>query len=128
MRSYGFRILSFCMRARKVLRSRPRISDALLLPLIFQRVCSKTRRIARRLSSDSSGVSFIVSSRIFRPTIQDPARLPQFQWADRFHPIKLCRLLNSTILALYLNPGKFNNTDDILHFQSEKTEARCRSV
>jgi len=40
---YGLRILSLRMRARKVLRSRPRISAALFLPLTFQAVRSSTR-------------------------------------------------------------------------------------
>jgi len=31
----GFRILNFCMRARRVLRLSPRISAALFLPLTF---------------------------------------------------------------------------------------------
>lgn len=41
----AFSILSLFMRARRVLRSRPRISEALFFPLIFHLVCSSTCRI-----------------------------------------------------------------------------------
>ena len=45
MNIYGLRILNLRMRARNVLRSRPRISAALFLPLTFQPDCSSTRLI-----------------------------------------------------------------------------------
>jgi|SRR5665647_2664042 len=42
---YIFSILSLLMRARKVLRSRPRISAALFFPLTFHLVSSRTCRM-----------------------------------------------------------------------------------
>lgn len=40
--NHGFSIFSLAIRARRVLRSRPRISEALFLPLTFQPVCTNT--------------------------------------------------------------------------------------
>lgn len=40
--SHGFSIFSLAIRKRRVLRSRPRISEALFLPLTFQLVCTNT--------------------------------------------------------------------------------------
>ena len=48
MKIYNFSILSLRMRTRRVLWSRPRISAALFLPLIFHWVCSSTRKIYSR--------------------------------------------------------------------------------
>ncbi len=44
-RLYGFETPSFRIRARRVLRLRPRISAAPFLPLTFHPVCSRTRMI-----------------------------------------------------------------------------------
>jgi hypothetical protein len=48
MRIYGFRMPSFRIRARKVLRLNPKISAALFFPLTFHWVYSSTRTMWSR--------------------------------------------------------------------------------
>ena len=51
LRAYGWWILSFLMRARNVLRSSPRISEAPFLPLTFQLVCSDISALCVELAA-----------------------------------------------------------------------------